>query len=229
VGALPYDHAWDMSRQSTNNGTAAAADLVRRIRKGDAAAEAGLIERFSRGVLFFLRRHAGLPELADDLHQETFRVALERLRARSLDNPEEIGGFLIGTARNLLRNEQRRQARRHMADDAEIVERVPDPGVDPLRRLLDDEDADLVRRTIGELRHPRDRQILFRFYIAEDSKERICADLDLAPAHLRRVLFRARQRFRDQLRKSARRGPGIGISMRLVDRTQRPGEGAHGS
>jgi hypothetical protein len=30
------------------------------------------------------------------------------------------------------------------------------------------------------------------------------------------------------LRKSARRGPSIGIGMRLVDRMPRPGEGAHG-
>ncbi len=48
----------------------------------------------------------------------------------------------------------------------------------------------------------RDRQILYRFYIAEEDKERICADLDLSSLHFNRVLFRARQRFKDLLESS---------------------------
>jgi RNA polymerase sigma-70 factor (ECF subfamily) len=56
-----------------------------------------------------------------------------------------------------------------------------------------------VRRLIGELDTDRDRQILYRFYIAEEDKERICADLELSSLHFNRVLFRARQRFKELL------------------------------
>ena len=53
----------------------------------------------------------------------------------------------------------------------------------------------------------RDREILFRFYLAEDDKERICRDLGLTAVHFNRVLFRARERFRELYRKwTAARG-----------------------
>src|ERR1044071_3394981 len=83
-----------------------ATDLGRRIASGDPGAEGELVERYSRGVLYLLRRMA--PELADDLHQETFRIALERLRRRELDEPEGLAGFLRGIARNLVIGERRK-------------------------------------------------------------------------------------------------------------------------
>jgi RNA polymerase sigma-70 factor (ECF subfamily) len=50
---------------------------------------------------------------------------------------------------------------------------------------------------IDELPTDRDRQLLFRFYIAEDDKERICADLGLTSLHFNRVLHRARERYKE--------------------------------
>jgi RNA polymerase sigma-70 factor, ECF subfamily len=58
---------------------------------------------------------------------------------------------------------------------------------------------------INELPSDRDRQILFRFYIAEEEKERICADLCLTGLHFNRVLFRARARYRELYEKTAKR------------------------
>ncbi|MCP4664535.1 MAG: hypothetical protein GY856_54820 [bacterium] len=42
----------------------------------------------------------------------------------------------------------------------------------------------------------RDREVLSRFYLAEEDKEQICCDLGLAGEHFKRVLFRARRRFK---------------------------------
>src|SRR5262249_51973396 len=81
---------------------AVATDLVRRIAAGDTAAEGDLVQRYSRGLGYLLRRLGATPELADDLHQETFRIVLERLRKRGLDDPAGLAGFLRGTARNLM-------------------------------------------------------------------------------------------------------------------------------
>ena len=47
------------------------------------------------------------------------------------------------------------------------------------------------------MKSARDRQVLFRFYIAEENKEDICSDLGLSSLHFNRVLFRARERFRE--------------------------------
>jgi RNA polymerase sigma-70 factor (ECF subfamily) len=177
----------------------AAADLVRRIRAGDAMAETELVERYSRGLLYMLRRTAVDPALAEDLHQEAFRIVLERLRERELEEPERLAGFLHRTAKNLFVAGYRKGARRKTDGEVEGMEAVPDPASGPLQETLRQEEAGLVRRLIGELDTDRDRQLLYRFYIAEEDKERICADLGLSSLHFNRVLFRARQRFKEIL------------------------------
>jgi RNA polymerase sigma-70 factor (ECF subfamily) len=50
----------------------------------------------------------------------------------------------------------------------------------------------------------RDIQVLYRFYIADDEKEQICADLGLTSLHLNRVLHRARERFRELYERAMR-------------------------
>jgi RNA polymerase sigma-70 factor (ECF subfamily) len=180
--------------------TEVAVELVRRIRSGDAAAEEELVRRYSRGLLFHLRRTAGDPDLADDLHQETFRVVLERLRGEGIGEPERLAGFILGIGRNLFLGGWRKRSRRGEGTSLEAIEAdPPDPVPDQLDRVLKEEEILKVRRLIGELGTDRDRQILFRFYVAEEGKERICADLGLDSLHFNRVLVRARQRFKELL------------------------------
>jgi DNA-directed RNA polymerase specialized sigma24 family protein len=52
---------------------------------------------------------------------------------------------------------------------------------------------------IQELGTSRDRDILLRFYIAEEDKERISADFGLSSLQFNRVLHRARERYREIL------------------------------
>jgi len=178
-----------------------AADLVRRILAGDTSAEGELVQRYSRGLLYLLRRLGAPPDLADDLHQETFRIVLERLRHRGLEDPAGLAGFLRGTARNLMTAERRKTARRRTDADEERLEQVPNPSPSQLSSVLLDEEAGFVRKLIEELPTDRDRQLLLRFYVAEEEKESICADLGLDSLHFNRVLFRARQRFKELLER----------------------------
>lgn len=175
-----------------------AADLVRRIGAGEPLAEGELVGRYSRGLLFHLRRMTGDPSWSDDLHQETFRVVIERLRSGGIAEPGRLAGFVLATGRNLFLGGWRKQKRRGERDapDAAAVD-PPDPAPGQLTRLVREEEIRKVRRLIGELGTDRDRQILFRFYVAEEEKENICSDLGLSSLHFNRVLFRARQRFRE--------------------------------
>src|SRR6266542_2351992 len=54
---------------------------------------------------------------------------------------------------------------------------------------------------ISEMRSDRDRQILHRFFITEEDKGKICADLGLTSLHFNRVLSRALKRFKDLYEK----------------------------
>lgn len=197
-------------RRTMHQATAAAeesevaADLAGRIASGDPAAEAELVERYSRGVFFMLRHTTGDFALAEDLHQETFRIVLERLRGPGLADPGRLAGFLQRTARNLSIGEYRKQARRP-TDALDELEPPADPAPGQLSQAVLDEEAAVVRRLIGELRGDRDRQVLYRFYIAEEPKQQICDELGLSSLHFNRVLHRARQRFKDLFEREGKR------------------------
>ncbi len=189
-----------------------AAGLVRRIRGGDRSAEDEMIARYSRGVLFLLRRLSGGSDLAEDLHPETFRVVLERLRGPGLEDPGRLVGFIQGTARHLFLGENRKRLRRKTDAAGESLPDGADPLPSQLESTVRDERARLVRQMLAELEPERDRRVLYRFYLAEEDKDRICVDLGLSAKHFNRVLYRARQRFKRLLEGSALRGLARGVA-----------------
>jgi len=179
-------------------------DLASRIRTGDREAEAELVGRYQRGVTLLLRRSAGDPSLAEDLAQETFRIALEKIRRGDLREPEKLAGFLCSLARNLsIEHFRKASSRRTSGSPPEDSVRGDEP--DPLERLLRAEQARIVRGILSELPTERDRQILLRFYLSEEDKSAICRDLGLTSLHFNRVLFRARERYRELFDERAKR------------------------
>jgi RNA polymerase sigma-70 factor (ECF subfamily) len=201
------------------------ADLVRRIQAGDPAAEGELVSRFSRGLLLMLRRLVQNPALADDLHQETFALVLGKIRRGEVREPEKLAGFLRSTARNLFIADRRKEARYHPleGDREEEGGSRPEPaltdrGPVPLDRVLADEEARQVRRLLDELRFDRDRQLLLRFYVSDDSKEQICADLEIEPERFHQVLFRARERLRELWERAEKRQRFFAGAQRIVGR-----------
>jgi RNA polymerase sigma-70 factor (ECF subfamily) len=173
------------------------ADLVSRIRAGDRQAEAELVERYDRGVKVIIRREVGAAAIADDLYQETFRLVLEKIRRGDLREPEKLSGFVCSVARNLVTDHFRRAARREILTSTEETASLPHPAPDQLEALMRKEKAELVRRVLNEMPNQRDIQVLFRFYIAEEEKEKICADHGLTSSQFNLVLHRARERYRE--------------------------------
>lgn len=168
-----------------------------RVQAGDARAEHRLVELYGRSVAVLLDRHTnGRPE-AEDLFQETFRLVIEKLRRGELREPAKLPGFLAAIARSLAIEHYRKTARRKTEPDSDGLDAVAASTPGPLGSLLAHENAALVRRVIAELDNARDRQILLRFYIAEEDKERISADFGLTSLQFNRVLHRARQRYKE--------------------------------
>jgi RNA polymerase sigma-70 factor (ECF subfamily) len=171
-------------------------ELVEQIVAGDAEAESLLVDRYARPLRALLRQR--LREWADveDFLQSTFRLAVEKIRGGEVKEPAKIGSFLTSLARNLVIEHFRRGARRKTETDADAVARYPSAEAEPEARLIAAERATLVRRLVDELETPRDRDLLRRFYLAEEEKQSICKDLGLSPLHFNRVLHRARQRYK---------------------------------
>jgi RNA polymerase sigma-70 factor (ECF subfamily) len=172
-----------------------AADLVERIQAGDQDAEAEFVRRYRRGVTVIITRLSRNRSVIDDLAQETLTTALERVRAGVVRGPDRLSGFVAGIARNLVIEHFRKQSSR-TAIEVRLGAEAPAPPAAIVDELIDRERAAIVRTVLEELESERDREILFRFYIAEHEKEEICRDLGLTPLHFNRVLFRARERYR---------------------------------
>jgi RNA polymerase sigma-70 factor (ECF subfamily) len=186
-------------------------DLVRRIVSGDPAAESELVQRFSRALSFLLGRLTRDGSLAEDLYQETFRLVIEKVRGGELREPERLPGFVSSLARNLFLGSARTGSRRRKwHGDSEATETAPDPAPGQLTRLLAQERAAAVRGVLAELKNDRDREILSRYYIADENKEDICRDLELSDLHFNRVLFRARQRYKELFERRQETGQEIG-------------------
>jgi RNA polymerase sigma-70 factor, ECF subfamily len=174
--------------------------LVARILAGEKAAEHELIQQYSRGVSIILNRATGNGSVSEDLSQETFQIALEKIRRGEIREPERLSGFICSLARNLASNHFRRSRRVEEFADPEAVERIAELAPSQLDRLLLKEKSKLILRLLHEMTE-RDRQILYRFYIAEEDKQQICIDLELSSLHFNRVLHRARNRYRQLYEK----------------------------
>ena len=175
----------------------AAASLVARIQAGDRDAEGELFSRYSRGLMIMLTQRIGDPELAADMHQDAMIVVLERLRSDGLKEPSQLKAFLWSTATNLFINEYRKKKRRATEANEELYQHVADDTVPgQITTLLTEHAGDTVRQLLEELPQSRDRKILKRHYLDEAPKEAVCTELDLSAAHFDRVIYRAKERFR---------------------------------
>lgn len=144
------------------------------------------------------------PQVAADILQDAAVTTLEKLRVGEIADPSNIGGYLYRVALNHLRNHRRKD--RSGVSSSEELESLPDRDGDPGVAELDRPRwAQAVRGMLEELPTARDRELLVRLYLNDETKEDICAALGLSDEHFNRVIFRARNRFRELVE---RRGYG---------------------
>lgn len=179
------------------------ADLVKRIGLGDRRAEEELVRRYQRGLIYLLQRRTRDAQLALDLAQDTFRIAIEKLRQAPIEQVERLGAYLRGTALNLATADVRKHARRGTTTDSDAVDAAADDTAGPFDHVSAEQVQRLVRKLLDELPVPRDREILTKTYLEDQDKNAICEALGVDAAHYNRVLFRAKQRFRELLTTAA--------------------------
>lgn len=78
----------------------------------DAAAEAEFCRRFAQRVRLYGLRHLRDRHAAADLVQQVLMMALERLRAGKLREPERLASFVLGMCRMVVMDQRRGAARR---------------------------------------------------------------------------------------------------------------------
>jgi RNA polymerase sigma-70 factor (ECF subfamily) len=181
-----------------------AAAIVQGIRDGDTGAETRLLERYSNGLRFLLLRRTRDDERARDLLQDTFLIAITKLRETDLEEPARLAGYLRGIAIRVALNAGRRQRREPYPMEAEVVAQIPDREPRQFDYVAREQTLAAVHKLLSSMPMKRDREILTRLYVEDQDKEAICDALGLDSLHFNRVLFRAKKRFRKILEKSAR-------------------------
>jgi RNA polymerase sigma-70 factor (ECF subfamily) len=162
-----------------------------------------MVERYSRGLGYLLARQIGDEERAGDLLQETFCIAIEKLRKTELQKPERLAGYLRGIAVNVARNAGRCRKREPNWLDNAAIAAIPHHERQQFQRVASEEARSAVHEVLQSMPVARDRELLIRFYVDDQDKDEICRELGLSSLHFNRVLFRAKNRFKKLIEESA--------------------------
>lgn len=170
------------------------AELVRRARRGDAQAFDALVRRHLRAAYAVALGRTGEPADAEDLCQDAFLAALQRLE--DCREPEKFGAWLLTIVRNRAADLRRSQAVRAALplDDADGVQ----GGESPLREAERMElRRDLEAALAGLSRLQRDVVVLFD--LEGYSHREIAARLGVSEGAARVHLHHARRAVRRRL------------------------------
>jgi len=165
--------------------------------------ESEMVERYSCGLGYLLTRKIGDEERARDLLQDTFCIAIEKLRKKELEKPERLAGYLRGIAVRVALNAGRSRRREPTGLDAAEIAAIPYNTRRQFQHVASEEAQAAVHKILQSMPVERDRELLIRFYVYDQDKDEICRELGLKSLHFNRVLFRAKNRFRKLLEESA--------------------------
>jgi RNA polymerase sigma factor (sigma-70 family) len=169
-------------------------DLVERIKAGDQAAMEELYRVFSRGIRYYLCRQLGPQELDDKVH-DSFLIVVQAIQSGALREPERLMGFVRTIVRRQVAAyiDQAVQNRRDFTD-MEMGGRVADLRQNPEQKAIQGEKTNWMLKVLQSI-SARDREILTRFYLYEQTQEQICYEMNLSETQFRLLKSRAKARF----------------------------------
>jgi RNA polymerase sigma factor (sigma-70 family) len=160
-----------------------------------------LYVRYRRPLLQVFHHRRIDRDAAEDLLQRTFLQAIKKIRTEGLDDPGNLGGYLYRTACKLATAYWRGELSRRHEYDGELLTNLKDDALTLEERVDHEQLAKHVRDLMDHLPVQRDREVLQRFYLHEEPRTAIRESLKLTDMQFNQVLWRARQRFGDILRK----------------------------
>ena len=153
-----------------------------------------LYEVLGAGVRFYLWRQLGPQDVDDRLH-DIFLIVRSAIVGGEIREPERLMGFVHTVVRRYIAGQidQIVHTRHRMADlDGFIRDKQPNPEV----ALAEREQKGAALRVLGGL-HKREREILARFYLLDESAEQVCLGMHITMTQFRLGKSRAKARFGD--------------------------------
>ena len=182
--------------------------LVRRTGEGDQRAAEEIYNMFSRGVRMLVSRQLGFAG-SDDHVQEVMLIVLRAIKAGQVREPARLAGFVRTVTKRIVCSEieKRQEERLRLIDIDTPGLRLQHPD-NPVAAKEREEQSTIARQVLQGL-SGRDREILTRFYLKEQSPARICREMGLNETQFRLLKCRAKDRF------------GL-LGKRSIDRPSKP-------
>jgi len=190
--------------------------LVARIRNGEDHAMYELYKVLCRGIRYYLCRQLGPQDIDDKVH-DTFMIVVNAIRRGDLREPERLMGFVRTVARHQVfsyieKNVQSRRDEISLETAGLFVEdRKPTPEEEAVLRQR----AEVMKATLAQLSQ-RDREILERFYLREETQEQICREMRLTETQFRLTKSRAKAKFGNFGKQHLANNLGSLLSLKAV-------------
>jgi RNA polymerase sigma-70 factor, ECF subfamily len=174
--------------------------LVSRIQANEQEAQEELYNLFSRGIKFLIVRQLGRQDIEDRVH-DTFVIVVQAIQRGDLREPERLMGFV----RTIVRRQisafiEKNYTKRRDELDIDGNVKIADRQVGPEEQAIRLQNSKIMEEILRDCSR-RDREILTRFYLLEQSQQQICDEMGLNDTQFRLLKSRAKQRFSDEGRR----------------------------
>jgi RNA polymerase sigma factor (sigma-70 family) len=178
--------------------------VVEQIRAGEAAGKEILYQTLLSGARLFLQRRLGTQDVEDRVH-DLFVIIVETIHRGELREPERLMGFVRTVLNRQLSAEisQLIRTREHNinVDSAEYLT-AAEP--DPEEQAAIHQKVALMKRALRKLSE-RDFEVLTRFYLREQSPERIRLEMGLTETQFHLIKSRAKERLMRSIQRKLSR------------------------
>ena len=178
--------------------------VVEQIRAGEPPGEEELYRNLATGARLFLQRRLGTQDV-DDLVHDLFVIVVETIRRGDLREPERLMGFVrtvlhrqmsLGISRMI----HKRETSINLESAAALTAAEPTPE----QRTVARQKTAIMMQVLRKM-GARDREVLRRFYLHEESPERIRMEMNLTETQFNLLKSRAKARLTELVQRKLAR------------------------
>jgi RNA polymerase sigma factor (sigma-70 family) len=180
--------------------------VVEQIRAGDPAGDEALYRNLASGARLFLQRRLATQDVDDRVH-DLFVIIVETIRRGELREPERLMGFVRTVLNRQLNLEISRIVRsRHTFMDLESAANLTTAEPTPEQQAVIHQKVALMKQVLGKM-SDREFEVLTRFYLREQSPERIRVDMGLTQTQFNLLKSRAKAKLTGLMQRRLARNP----------------------
>ena len=181
-------------------------ELIEGISGGSPNVAAEELYRRFRSFRFFFYRQLRNNE-ADDCYHDLIMKLLDGIRRGLIREPERVQGYANTIAHRIVAARIRSLCAERQNLRVQDLPRIPDGSPGPESQAIETEQRAIAARILNSL-GVRDRELLVRFYLDQESAEQIQKECGLSETQFRLIKSRAKARFSELLKRRMGWNPG---------------------